>query len=242
MERMPTEEHVPEITDPVDLYSLPLDEFTAARDLLARRLRSQDRDDEANEVGRLRKPSVAAWALNRASRSNPGLVESLLDSHRQLRDADSIEAMQPASEARRQAVSALVEAGVAELRAAGRPDSAQTRERMNSTLLALATDPEGAARFQAGGLIRDLEPSGSGWGEMGLTPVPVDLRREALAAAERARSRADRLEVKAAEAERQLEMAERAVKEARRRAKAARGESLKAAAEAAQAEDSAKQS
>lgn len=234
---MPTEDHVPEVADPADLYSLPLDQFTAARDLLARRLRSQDRGDEAETVGKLRKPSVAAWALNRASRNNPELVESLRESHRLLREAVSVEAMQPASEARRQAVSALVEAAVGELRADGRPDSPQARDRITSTLLAVATDAEGELELQEGRLIRELEPSGAGWGEMGLTPIPVDPRQDALAAAEQTRARADRLEKEAVAAERQLEIAERAVKEARRRAKAARDLFLEASAEATRAEE-----
>ena len=63
---MPTEVPAPDVTDPADLYSLPLDRFTASRDLLARWLRSQARDDEAKTVATLRKPSLAAWGLNRA--------------------------------------------------------------------------------------------------------------------------------------------------------------------------------
>lgn len=238
---MPTEEPVPEVADPADLYSLPLDQFTAARDLLARSLRSQDRGDEAETVGKLRKPSVAAWALNRAARSNPELVERLRESHRLLREAGSMEAMQSASEARRQSVSALVEAAVGELRADGRPDSPQTRDRISSTLLAVATDPEGEAQLEAGRLIQELEPSGAGWGEMGLPPIPVDPRQQALTAAEQARAKADRLERGAAEAERQLEIAERAVKEARRRAKSARALAQEASTEATLAEKAARE-
>lgn len=238
---MPSEESVPEVVDPADLYSLPLDQFTAARDVLARWLRSQDRGDEAAVVGKLRKPSVAAWALNRASRSNPESVERLLESHRTLREAGSIEAMQSASEARRHAVSALLAAAVAELRADGRSDSTQIRDQINSTLLAVATDPEGEAQLQQGRLVKALEPSGSGWGEMGLTPVPVDPRESLSAAADQARARADRLEKELAEAERHLEIAERAVKEARRRAKAARAQSQEAAIEAEEAEKTARE-
>ena len=237
---MPTEDPVPEVADPADLYSLPLDQFTAARDLLARSLRSQDRRDEADTVRKLRKPSVAAWALNRAARSNPKLVEPLRESHRLLREAGSMEAMQSASETRRQAVSALLEAAVGELRADGRPDSPETRDRISSTLLAVATDPEGEAHLEEGRLIKELEPSGAGWGEMGLPLIPVDTRQQALSAAEQARAKADRLEREAAEAERQLENAEQAVKEARRRAKSARSLAQEASTEATLAEKAAR--
>ena len=238
---MPNKESVPEVADPADLFSLPLDQFTAARDALAQRLRSEDRGDEAEEVRRLRKPSVAAWAMNRASRSNSELVQRLRESHRQLRAAGSAEEMRSASEARRRAVSALVEAALDELRADGRPDSTQTRERINSTLLAVATDPDGEAQLEEGRLIKELAPSGTGWGEMGLTPIPVDPRQGILAAAEEARARADRLEKEATEAERRLEVAERTVKEARRKAKAARSLSQEASDEAARAERAARE-
>ena len=237
---MPTQDPAsPEVAEPADLYVLPLDRFTPARDLLARWLRSKDRGDEAETVGKLRKPSVAAWALNRASRSHPELVEGLLESHRLLREAGSIEAMRSASEGRRHSVSALVEAAVGELRADGRPDSPQTRDRITSTLLAVATDPEGEAQLEAGCLVRELEPSGSGWGGMGLTPIPVDPRQKALAVAEQARARADRLKADLADAERQLARAEEAVEKARRRVEAARAASEEAANEADEAERSA---
>lgn len=239
---MSAEETPLEVSDQADLYSLPLDQFTAARDALATSLRSQDRGDEAETVGKLRKPSVAAWALNRASRSNPELVDQLRQSHRLLREADSSESIRSASEKRRQAVSALVEAAVGELRADGRPDSLSTRDRINTTLLAVATDPEGEARLEAGCLVKELAPSGAGWGEMGLTQVPVDPGQRALAAAELARGKADRLQSDAEDAERQLAIAERAVKEARRRAKAARARADEAAAEADRVEKAARDS
>jgi hypothetical protein len=234
-----TDEPVPEITEPDDLYSLPLDQFTRSRDLLARWLRSEDRGDEAEEVGKLRKPSVAALALNLASRNKPELVDRLMESHRMLRKADSMNDLQSATERRRQAVSALTEAAMGELRAQGRPDSAQTRERISETLLATATDADAEARLAAGTLTKELEPTGSGWGQMGLPPIEVDPRQEAVTAAEQARARADRLAKDTADAERQLEIAEKSVKDARRRAKQLRAESEEASAEADRAEKAA---
>lgn len=233
---MPTDVPAPDVTDPADLYSLPLDRFTASRDLLARWLRSRGRDDDATTVARLRKPSLAAWGLNRASRSNPDLVERLRESHRQLRAAETTQAMSSASEMRHQAVSALVEAAVTEIRAAGRPDTSQTRDRITSTVLAVATDPEAEAALEEGRLIRELEPSGAGWGEMGLTSVPAEPRGDTVDAAERARARADRLSQDAAAAERRLEIAERAVEEARQRAVVARTLADEASREAIEAE------
>lgn len=223
------------------LFSLPLDRFTDTRDALAARLRTEGRNDEADEVGRLRKPSVAAWALNRVARNSPGLVGQLLDAHRQLRHSDSVESLGSASESRRVAMAALVEAAVEELTGDGRRVSAQIRDRIASTLLAVATDPQGEADFEAGRLVRELEPSGDGWGDIGLTvKASVPTHDREAAAAEKARQRAERLEREAAEAERRLEQAQKTVGEAKRRAKRARAEADQAAQDAQRAEEIAK--
>ena len=216
-----------------DLYILPLDEFTAARDELVQRLKSEGDDEEAKRVGKLRKPSVAAWALNRAARNNPEAVSSLLESHRKLRRAGSRQAVEEASEIRRQAVAALTDAAVNEL---GK-GSLQTRDRINRTLLAVATDSQGEADLAAGTLVRELEPSGGGWGEMELPPVPEpDPGEQAARAAEESRERARKLEAEADEAESQVEAAKEMLAEARRRAKQARSAADKAAVEARKAE------
>jgi hypothetical protein len=216
-----------------DLYILPLDEFTAARDELAQHFKSEGDAEEAKMVAKLRKPSVAAWALNRAARSNPELVSRLLDSHRRLRQAASRQAVEEASETRRQAVTALTDAAMSELD----KGSLQTRDRINRTLLAVATDAQGEADLAAGTLVRELEPSGGGWGEMELPPTPEpDPAEQMAAAAEQARARASKLEAEADDAESQVEAAKEALAEARRRAKQARSAAEKAAAEARQPE------
>jgi hypothetical protein len=219
--------------DVADLYILPLDDFTTARDELAQRLKSEGDDEEAKRVGKLRKPSVAAWALNRAARNSPEAVSSLLESHRKLRRAGSRQAVEDASEARRQAIAALTEAAMTEL---GK-GSLQTRDRINRTLLAVATDSQGEADLAAGTLVRELEPSGGGWGEMELPPVPEpDPAEEAARAANQSREQARKLEAEADEAESQVEIAKEALAQARRRAKQARSAADKAGAEARKAE------
>jgi hypothetical protein len=238
---MPKDKAVSDISEPADLYTLPLTQFTVARDLLAERLRSEGSTEEAERVGKLRKPSVAAWALNRVARLEPEQVGQLLDSHRQLREAGSAEAMQAASEMRRQAVAGLVEAAMAELRGDGRPDSLQNRDRINRTLLAVATDPQGEADLKAGTLVREIDPSGGGWGDMTLpSPPQPGPGHEAVEGAGKARARAEKLETEAAESERRLEAAKQAVTEARRRAKAARTAADQAADEAREAESTAR--
>ena len=63
-----------------DLYGLPLERFVPERTALARGLRSAGRRDEAAAVGALRKPSVAAWAVNQLIRTQRQAVGELFKS------------------------------------------------------------------------------------------------------------------------------------------------------------------
>src|SRR5205823_1201867 len=53
------------------LYSEPLDRFIDARTELVKRLREQGSGDAAAEAGRLRKPTVPAWAVDQLARLAP---------------------------------------------------------------------------------------------------------------------------------------------------------------------------
>ena len=56
--------------DAIDrLYGLPLEAFVGERDALAKELRAAGRRDEAAAVKALTKPTVAAWAVNQALRT-----------------------------------------------------------------------------------------------------------------------------------------------------------------------------
>src|SRR3954451_6400970 len=65
------------------LYALPLGEFTAARNALAKELGGE----EGKRVKGLRKPSAAAWALNQAVRREPKLLKEFLEAGAELRKA-----------------------------------------------------------------------------------------------------------------------------------------------------------
>src|SRR4051795_1382837 len=65
--------------DADNLYGLPLEQFVPQRDALAKRLRADKRREDAAEVKALRKPSVAAWAVNQAVRSQPKAARALWD-------------------------------------------------------------------------------------------------------------------------------------------------------------------
>jgi hypothetical protein len=70
-----------------DLYALPLDEFTSARDALAKKLRAEGRRGDATRVKALRKPTVVTWALDQVARQRPELIAALLDAGARLVEA-----------------------------------------------------------------------------------------------------------------------------------------------------------
>lgn len=70
-----------------DLYGGPLDRFVADRDATVKALRAAGDKDLAVEVKALRKPTVAADALNRALRADPEAVEALLTAAADLQQA-----------------------------------------------------------------------------------------------------------------------------------------------------------
>ena len=69
-----------------DLYGLPPGEFTRARDARVKELRKEDRD-AADAIKGLRKPTVAAWALNQLARRRPKDLARLLKAGEELRAA-----------------------------------------------------------------------------------------------------------------------------------------------------------
>jgi hypothetical protein len=151
---------------PEDLYGLPLEEFTPARDALARELKAAGRKDEAADVKSLRKPSVAAWALNRVAREHPDAIDCLRAAGAGVRQAQD-EAMSGDAGGLRDAGRALADEveGVARLaadalRAAGRPASTAQQEKIVATLRTAAVDDEAGDALARGVLVEELESTG----------------------------------------------------------------------------------
>jgi hypothetical protein len=154
-----------------ELYALPLEEFTGARDALAKRLRADGDRDGASEVKALRKAAVTAWAVNRVRSRDPERVDELIEAGARLRDAQEQmggsggrSALRDAITRERELVEALVESAAAELEASGHAATAATRSRVFATLHAAVGDEEARALLAAGRLVRDYELSGLGLG------------------------------------------------------------------------------
>jgi hypothetical protein len=190
------------------LYGLPAEEFTAARDALAKELRGAKRRDEAEAVKQRRRPTAPAAAINQLARHEPELVEDLIRAagdlvgvqERVLEGDAGRDELRAAADAERRAVGALMAA------AAQLPDkpSAAALEKVRDTLHAAATDDAVREAIAGGRLERDAEPAGAWGGAFPLGGLPTEL----------AADRADAVtRTKPAPAARAKERAERAAEE-----------------------------
>jgi hypothetical protein len=150
------------------LFALPPEEFTSARDALAKRLKDGGDADAAKEVKALRRPTVAAWALNRLVREDSG-ADALIELANELRKAQRGalsglrgQALREGIKRRRAVVDGLTDRAVELLEAEGR-GGASHREAIAKTLDAATADPDLAETVRAGRLERELDrPSGFG--------------------------------------------------------------------------------
>jgi hypothetical protein len=241
-----------------ELYGLPLAEFTKARDEVARRLRKEGKDDEADAVKALRKPTAAAWALNQVARQRPKDIKQLLATGKRLRKAHEAligggdrSALQAASAEERELIDSL---------AGDAATSATLEERIRDTLHAAALDEQTAAELAAGRLTHEREAVGFGGApsaaaaparRTAVKPPRPDAKRQALerdlasAKAEEQKTKrehdrslntVERAGARADEAQRRADGLRAALREAEQRERAA----AKAADRAVRAVDAAK--
>jgi hypothetical protein len=150
---------VPDLERELDeLYAHPVEEFTAARNELAKRLRAAGQADEADAVQALRRPTAPAALVNRLARQRAKEVGKLLEAGEALRKAHGSggDARRSAAEAERGAIDALV----AEARRLDDNASDATLMRVASTLRAAASDPKARPLLEHGRLETDVEPHG----------------------------------------------------------------------------------
>jgi hypothetical protein len=217
------------------LYGLPAEEFTAARDALAKELRGAKRRDEAEAVKQRRRPTAPAAAINQLARHEPELVEDLIRAagdlvgvqERVLEGDAGRDELRAAADAERRAVGALMAA------AAQLPDkpSAAALEKVRDTLHAAATDDAVREAIAGGRLEREAEPAGAWGGAFPLGGLPTE------PAADRADAVTRTKPAPAARAKRAAEEPEEPVVPATDRAAERRARKRAEALERARAED-----
>jgi hypothetical protein len=223
-----------------DLYGAPLDQFVPERTALARELRKEGRREEAAQVAALRKPSVAAWAVNQLVRTQPRSVKGLFDAGDALRTAHELaasgrgdaQALRQATQGERSAVDTLVEAARGLLTSEGHELSPAVIDRVTDTLQAAALDPDARSKVSEGRLERELRHVGLGFvGDPGALPAEAPKR------AAKRKTRPDGAQVADGEnAERERAEHQRRERERNDALKAARAAESKARREVQQAD------
>jgi hypothetical protein len=220
-----------------ELFDLPLDEFTSARNALAKRLKQDGDSETAEQVRSLAKPSVAAWAVNQLARREPELVRSLLNVGSRLRSAQersfrgerSADELRAAQAEERDVIRRLTRTAESLLREGGRAASGPTLERVSSILRSAAVSEP--ATLREGRLSGDVEVTGFD----AFAGMEVPKGRRSSTPARAGDDLAERRRQKR-EAERLRKQLEKRVRELSARADAAEREAVRARKDADEAE------
>jgi hypothetical protein len=133
---------------PADLFEADPNEFVKTRDAIARELKASGDAAAAADVKKLRRPSIPVWALNQVARSQPNVVEQLLEAARTARDAQAraisgrgADALRAAVADQRDAIDAVGAAAARVITASGRVAETQARDLENALIVIVASEP-----------------------------------------------------------------------------------------------------
>jgi hypothetical protein len=142
-----------------ELADVPPEEFVAARDELAKKLKAEGNDDEAAKVKKLRKPTVTQWVTDQVRRHHAGEVDALRAASSDVARAQEAavtqgdrDALRDATAKRRKALDGVGRAVDGVLASGGR--AAQYRDDVQNAIEAGVIDDIASGTF---GLREDLE-------------------------------------------------------------------------------------
>jgi hypothetical protein len=142
------------LDDRIDqLYQLPLDEFTPARNALAKAVAAEG--GRADEIKKLTKPPISAWAINQVHWRHRPIFDAFIASANKLRHAhaDVLAGkradLRAAGTAHEEALEAMLKAALSSLAEAGHPATDATRQAIITTLRALPGASERPGRLTA---------------------------------------------------------------------------------------------
>lgn len=147
------------VADVDGLFTLPVEDFTAARNALAKRFDKEGRSEEASEVKALKKPKLSAWAINQLAHGHTSLLEELVSVSREMAAATEAGEMRTASIKRQRLVSQLRDRAGSILEQGGHAAAANTLHEVTQTLLATSDEDLAEAVLQ-GRLSEPLRSSG----------------------------------------------------------------------------------
>lgn len=153
-----------------ELYGLPPEEFTSARNARAKEATAAGDPDLAAQVQSLRKPTTAAWLLNQLVRAHADEVAQVLSLGAELRAAQGTVAadeLRALDRQRRRLTHAVAQQARVLGRDAGRRVSEQVAAAVEETLRSAMVDPDAGEALSSGLLTDTFSATGV---------EPVDLR------------------------------------------------------------------
>jgi hypothetical protein len=148
-----------------ELYGLPPEDFTAARNQVAKQAKDVGDSASSNALKALRKPTRAAWLANLLVRTDPAGVDELTELGDELRRAHISgdgRRLRELTLRRHGLVHRLVTTARAQARSDGHPVSGPTEQRLTETLDAAVIDPGAAQLLRSGQLTSALRHVGFG--------------------------------------------------------------------------------
>ena len=149
-----------------ELYAAPPDGFVAARDKAVAAAKEAGDAAKAKEIGKLRKPTVAAWVVNLLAIKRPDLVDELVELSKALRAAQRDlkgAQLRELSAQRRAAVNGLLKEAVKLAGAADpRNRSKLPVSEVENTLTAAMSDADVAEQVRSGRLVKAATYAGFG--------------------------------------------------------------------------------
>lgn len=156
------------------LYGVPLEDFMATRKALVAEAKTAGDKGLATAVGKLRKPSLGAWAVNLVARQDRDAVQALLEVGARMRaaqsalDAATLTGLRGERDA---TVDRFVRSAVTQVASADRTLSAAGQDEVRATAIAALADAAAAEAVASGQLTKAL--SYSGFGEVDLSDAVV---------------------------------------------------------------------
>jgi len=147
------------------LYGVDLDEFISTRNRLSSELASAGDKTAGIQLKGLKKPNIAAWALNQLARSHGDELDELFAAtdrvrraHRRALSGGKATDLREATDGRNRVVSKLTRIAGTILMEAGHSAATATLASISDSFMAIASDDAGADLLRKGRLERELHP------------------------------------------------------------------------------------
>lgn len=156
------------------VYAVSPEHFMATRSALVTQAKASGNAAVAKDISRLRRPSVAAWAINNLVRTRPDVVANLIGIGVRMRSAQAAldgPALTALRAPRNAAMSDFTTAALVQAAAQGRFLVATVQDQIEATAVASLADEVAADAVASGALIKAL--SYSGFGEVDFSDAVV---------------------------------------------------------------------